>query len=60
MKLDAKPLTVEDITAYCEGQLSYFKVPKHVRIFHEFPKTVSGKIQKFKLKEMFNDGGRGN
>ncbi|KAI8125231.1 hypothetical protein FF38_14396 [Lucilia cuprina] len=53
LKKGAKPLTVEDIKLFCNGKLAYFKVPKYVRIVDDFPKTTSGKIQKFKLQELF-------
>ncbi|KAM7354426.1 medium-chain acyl-CoA ligase ACSF2, mitochondrial-like [Cochliomyia hominivorax] len=53
LKQGAKPLAVEDIIKFCKGKLAYFKVPKYVRIVDDFPKTTSGKIQKFKLQELF-------
>jgi fatty-acyl-CoA synthase len=43
--------TEEDIINWCREKLARFKVPKHV-IFTEIPKTSTGKIQKFKLREM--------
>ncbi len=43
--------TEEDIINWCKEKLARFKVPKHV-IFTEIPKTSTGKIQKFKLREM--------
>uniref|UniRef100_A0A1I8QF46 Medium-chain acyl-CoA ligase ACSF2, mitochondrial n=1 Tax=Stomoxys calcitrans TaxID=35570 RepID=A0A1I8QF46_STOCA len=53
---DAKSLTLDEIKEYSKGQLAHFKVPKYLRIVQEFPKTTSGKIQKFKLQEMFEEG----
>ncbi len=44
-------VTAEDITAYCREHLARYKVPRHI-IFAEVPKTSTGKIQKFKLREM--------
>lgn len=38
---------------YCKGKIAHFKIPKYVEIVDELPKTTSGKVQKFKLKEMF-------
>ncbi|MFO1034209.1 MAG: acyl-CoA synthetase [Hyphomicrobiales bacterium] len=46
-----KEATAEDIKAWCREHLAHFKVPKHV-IFAEIPKTSTGKIQKFKLRDM--------
>ena len=45
-------LTEEDVKEFCRGQIAHFKVPAHVAFIDEFPMTVTGKIQKFKLKEM--------
>jgi fatty-acyl-CoA synthase len=41
----------EEIKAFCKGQIAYFKVPEHVRFVTEFPATLSGKIQKYKMRE---------
>ncbi|XP_063922118.1 medium-chain acyl-CoA ligase ACSF2, mitochondrial-like isoform X1 [Zophobas morio] len=48
-------LTLEDIATFCKGKLAYFKIPSRMEIFDNFPKTVSGKIQKFKLKEILSE-----
>jgi fatty-acyl-CoA synthase len=37
---------------FCEKRLARFKVPRHVRFVDSFPMTASGKIQKFKLREL--------
>ena len=42
----------DEIRKFCEGQIAYFKIPQHIRFVDEFPMTVTGKIQKFKIKEM--------
>ncbi len=44
-------LTVEDVRAYCTGKIAHFKVPRYVRFTGEFPMTVTGKVQKFKMRE---------
>ena len=52
--LELKPGTnasEEDIIAFCREQLARFKVPRHV-VFAEIPKTSTGKIQKYKLRDM--------
>ena len=41
----------EEIRAYCKEQIAYYKVPKHIVIVDEFPLTVTGKIQKFVMRE---------
>ena len=43
--------TAEQIIAHCKQNLAGYKVPRHV-VFTELPKTSTGKIQKFKLREM--------
>jgi fatty-acyl-CoA synthase len=47
-----KSLTQEEVQEYCRGKISRHKIPKHVIFIDEFPKTASGKIQKYKLREM--------
>ncbi|MDH3274684.1 MAG: AMP-binding protein [Gammaproteobacteria bacterium] len=43
--------TAEEIQEFCRGQLSYFKIPRYVFFVEEFPMTVTGKVQKFVLRE---------
>jgi fatty-acyl-CoA synthase len=43
--------TEEEIKEFCKGQIAYYKVPEHVRFVTEFPITLSGKIQKYKIRE---------
>jgi fatty-acyl-CoA synthase len=40
-----------DIREFCRGNLAHYKVPKYIRFVSEFPQTVTGKIQKFKIRE---------
>jgi fatty-acyl-CoA synthase len=47
-----KTLTQEEVQEYCRGKISRHKIPRHVIFVDEFPKTASGKIQKYKLREM--------
>jgi len=49
LRADTK-LTAEDIITHCKSRLAGFKVPKKV-VFRELPKTSTGKIQKFALRE---------
>jgi fatty-acyl-CoA synthase len=44
--------TPEEFREFCEGRIAKFKIPRHVRFVDEFPMTASGKVQKFKLREM--------
>jgi fatty-acyl-CoA synthase len=45
-------LTEQDILDYCQGRISHYKVPRYVRFRDEFPLTVTGKPQKFIMREM--------
>ena len=45
-------LTEEDVIDFCRGKIARFKIPKYIFFVHEFPMTASGKIQKYKLREM--------
>jgi len=42
----------EDVRDFCRGQIAWHKVPRHIAFVKEYPMTASGKIQKFKLREM--------
>jgi fatty-acyl-CoA synthase len=41
----------EEIREFCKGKIAYFKIPKHIRFVSEFPTTVTGKIQKYRIRE---------
>ncbi len=43
--------TEEEIHNFCCGKIAHFKIPKYVRFVEEFPMTVTGKIQKFRMRE---------
>ena len=45
-------LKEEDIIDYCRGQIARFKIPKYIFFVNEFPMTASGKIMKYKLREI--------
>jgi fatty-acyl-CoA synthase len=45
-------LTAADIRAYCTGKIAHYKIPRYVRLTTEFPMTVTGKIQKFRMREV--------
>jgi fatty-acyl-CoA synthase len=44
-------LTDAEVRAFCRGQLAHFKIPHHIRFVDSFPMTLSGKAQKFKIRE---------
>jgi len=41
----------DEIKKFCQGQIAYYKIPEHIRFVTEFPATLSGKIQKYKIRE---------
>ncbi|MGD0831803.1 MAG: AMP-binding protein [Terracidiphilus sp.] len=43
--------TEEEIKEFCKGQIAYYKIPEHVRFVDSFPATLSGKIQKYKIRD---------
>ena len=49
---DGEQLTQDDVQAYCKGRIARYKIPKYVFFVDDYPKTGSGKIQKFKLRAM--------
>ena len=49
---DDATMTEEEVRDYCRGQIARHKIPKYIFFVEEFPLTGSGKIQKFKLREL--------
>lgn len=45
-------VTATDLIEFCRGKLASFKIPRHVLFVQEFPMTPSGKVQKFRLREV--------
>jgi fatty-acyl-CoA synthase len=48
-----------DILAFCRGRIAHFKIPRHVKIVDDYPMTITGKVQKFKMREMATEELRG-
>jgi fatty-acyl-CoA synthase len=44
-------LTAREVTEFCVGKIAHYKVPRYVRFTDEFPMTVTGKVQKFRMRE---------
>ena len=49
---EGQTATEDEIRDYCKDKIAHFKIPEYIRFTEEFPMTVTGKIQKFKLQEM--------
>jgi fatty-acyl-CoA synthase len=43
--------TREEIVAFCDGQIARYKIPRHIRFVDSFPMTVTGKVQKYLMRE---------
>ncbi|MYL24519.1 AMP-binding protein [Vreelandella massiliensis] len=53
VKLNGKQsVTDEDLREFCKGKITHFKIPRYFKFVDEFPMTVTGKIQKFKMREI--------
>ena len=48
---DGEAATADDIRAYCKGQIAHFKIPRYIKFVDDFPMTVTGKIQKYLMRE---------
>ncbi len=48
---EGESLSEDEIRAFCKDHIAYFKVPRYIRLVEEFPMTVTGKVQKFKMRE---------
>ena len=44
-------LTPQDVRDFCTGKIAHYKIPRYVRVTEDFPMTVTGKVQKFKMRE---------
>ncbi len=45
-------VTADELTAYCRGRIATFKVPRYWKVVDEFPTTVTGKVQKYRMREL--------
>jgi fatty-acyl-CoA synthase len=48
---DGESASSEEIREFCQGKLAHYKVPRYVIFTDDFPMTVTGKIQKFKMRD---------
>jgi fatty-acyl-CoA synthase len=50
--MPGEEMTPEEIQAHCVGKIAHFKIPQHIRFVDSFPMTVTGKLQKFRIRQM--------
>ena len=48
---DGASLTRDDLAEFCRGRIAHFKIPRYVIAVEEFPMTVTGKVQKYKMRD---------
>lgn len=55
-------ISAKTVREFCRGEIAWFKIPKHVAVLDKYPLTASGKIQKYRLRQMAGErwGERGN
>ncbi|MNL81336.1 acyl-CoA synthetase [compost metagenome] len=45
-------MVAAELSEFCKGRIAHFKVPRHFLLVDEFPMTVTGKVQKFRMREL--------
>ena len=48
---EGESATAEEIRQFCRGQIAHYKIPRHVKFVSDFPMTITGKIQKFVMRD---------
>ena len=48
---EGRTLTPDDVKLFCKGKIAHFKIPRYIKFVDGFPMTVTGKIQKYKMRE---------
>jgi fatty-acyl-CoA synthase len=43
--------TEDDIRGFCQGQIAHYKIPRYIRFVDAFPMTITGKVQKFAMRD---------
>ncbi|MGI9422077.1 MAG: AMP-binding protein [Hyphomicrobiaceae bacterium] len=49
--IEGESATAEEIREYCRNRIAHFKIPRHIRFVDDFPMTVTGKVQKYIMRE---------
>jgi fatty-acyl-CoA synthase len=50
--MDGATLEADELTAYCTGKIATYKIPRYWKVVTDFPMTVTGKVQKFVMREL--------
>jgi fatty-acyl-CoA synthase len=49
--LDGQPLTEDEVKEFCRDRIAHYKIPRYVKFVDDFPMSVTGKIQKYRMRE---------
>ena len=52
---DDDKVVTEEVREFCEGRIAHFKIPKYIKFVEAFPMTVTGKVQKFVMREQMRE-----
>lgn len=52
---EGQTLTEAEVREFCQGQIAHYKIPRYIRFVDSFPMTVTGKIQKFQIRERMKE-----
>jgi fatty-acyl-CoA synthase len=45
-------ISEDELRAFCKGKIAHYKIPRYIKFVDEYPMTVTGKIQKFKMRDV--------
>ena len=49
---EGETVTAEELREFCQGKIAHFKIPRFIKFVTEYPMTISGKIQKYRMREI--------
>jgi fatty-acyl-CoA synthase len=52
---EGEALSIEEVRAFCKGQIAHYKIPRYIKFVDAFPMTVTGKIQKFLIRQQMQE-----
>nr|WP_294865117.1 AMP-binding protein [uncultured Pseudogulbenkiania sp.] len=52
---DGETATADEIRAFCQGQIAHYKIPRYIEFVDSFPMTITGKIQKFMMRQQMKE-----
>ncbi len=52
---DGETVSEDEVRAFCRGQIAHQKIPRYIHFVESFPMTVTGKVQKFRMRHIVED-----